>query len=290
MDGDHATSPGCRRAAWARSASPSRRRKPGRVWAHRRGRGGRGLPLRRRRRDLGAAQRGARPAPARRGTTCTSSPTRRTPRPSGCSTSRRWKSTDGGKTFDADPDAARRQPRSLDRPAQPAAHDRGQRRRRERLASTAARPGRRIYNQPTARVLSRHDRQPDAVSRLRRAAGQHDDQRAQPLQSRRDHAAPTGTRSAAARAATSPSDPDDPNIVFAGSYGGVHDPLRPPHRAGAQISPSGRRSRPAAAAKDVKYRFQWTFPIVLSPHDPECIYITGNHVLPLDRRGAAAGR
>ena len=31
-------------------------------------------------------------------------------------------------------------------------------------------------------------------------------------------------------------------------------------------------------AQDLKYRFQWTFPIVLSPHDPNVLFATGNHV------------
>jgi hypothetical protein len=26
-------------------------------------------------------------------------------------------------------------------------------------------------------------------------------------------------------------------------------------------------------AKDARYRFQWTFPIVLSPHDPKTMYV-----------------
>ena len=31
-------------------------------------------------------------------------------------------------------------------------------------------------------------------------------------------------------------------------------------------------------ASDLKYRFQWTYPIVLSPHDPNVLYCTGNMV------------
>ncbi|MGE5340507.1 MAG: WD40/YVTN/BNR-like repeat-containing protein [Candidatus Omnitrophota bacterium] len=31
-------------------------------------------------------------------------------------------------------------------------------------------------------------------------------------------------------------------------------------------------------AKELKYRFQWTFPILLSPHDPGILYTAGNHV------------
>ena len=72
-------------------------------------------------------------------------------------------------------------------PTRPAAHDRGQRRRRERHVRRRRDAGRRIYNQPTGAVLPRHHRQPVPLPRLRRAAGQHDD--------RRCPAAPTTARS-----------------------------------------------------------------------------------------------
>ena len=42
-------------------------------------------------------------------------------------------------------------------------------------------------------------------------------------------------------------------------------------------------------AKDLKYRFQWTFPIFFSPHDPDVLYATSNCRPPLDRRGAELG-
>lgn len=70
-------------------------------------------------------------------------------------------------------------------------------------------------------------------------------------------------------------DPRDGNIVYAGSYYGLL--TRYDHRTGQTQnisvwpeSPGGR------AAGDVKYRFQWTFPIVISPHDPTTIYAGGN--------------
>ena len=44
-----------------------------------------------------------------------------------------------------------------------------------------------------------------------------------------------------------------------------------------------------AGAEAMQYRFQWTFPIVLSPHDPNMLYVDRQPRLPLDRRGAAAG-
>ena len=66
--------------------------------------------------------------------------------------------------------------------------------------------------------------------------------------------------------------PDDPDVMYAGSYGGYL--TRKDARTGAErdvnpwpVNPMGHD------AKDAKYRFQWTFPIVLSPHDPKTMYV-----------------
>ncbi len=66
-------------------------------------------------------------------------------------------------------------------------------------------------------------------------------------------------------------DPHDPEIVYAGSYGG--EITRYDHRTEQTkdvtpwpINPIG------AAAADQKYRFQWTEPIVFSPHDAKTLY------------------
>ena len=136
------------------------------------------------------------------------------------------------------------------------------------------------------RVLPRHRRQPDALPRLRRAAGQHDHvsvpSRVEP---RRASRCASGTRSAAARAATSPCSRDDPNIVYAGSYQGYltrYDHARGQLR-NITVWPEDymRLGRPS----DFKYRFQWTSPIVFSPHDPERPVRGGNHVFRSTRRG-----
>ncbi len=71
--------------------------------------------------------------------------------------------------------------------------------------------------------------------------------------------------------------PDDPNIIFAGSYGGVI--TRYDHRTGQRRSINvWPEAMTGHGAKDVKYRFQWTYPITLSPHDPDTLYITSNIV------------
>jgi len=66
-------------------------------------------------------------------------------------------------------------------------------------------------------------------------------------------------------------DPHDPEVVYAGSYGG--EITRYDHRTEETknitpwpINPIG------AAAVDQKYRFQWTEPIAFSPHDPKALY------------------
>ena len=71
--------------------------------------------------------------------------------------------------------------------------------------------------------------------------------------------------------------PDDPNIVFAGSYLGMI--TRYDHRTGQSRNINvWPEYTLGAGAEEAKYRFQWTAPIVLSPHDTNTLYITGNHV------------
>ena len=71
--------------------------------------------------------------------------------------------------------------------------------------------------------------------------------------------------------------PDDPDIVFAGSYGGFL--TRKDMTTGIERNihpwPDNPMGHPAGA---LKYRFQWTFPIVVSPHDPNVVY-AGSSVL-----------
>ncbi|MBA2289402.1 MAG: glycosyl hydrolase [Chloroflexia bacterium] len=77
--------------------------------------------------------------------------------------------------------------------------------------------------------------------------------------------------------------PDDPDIVYVGaigsSPGGGNALQRYDHRT-KQIRlittwPEGGRG---FGAEDLKQRFAWTYPIVISPHDPDTIYISGNQV------------
>jgi hypothetical protein len=71
--------------------------------------------------------------------------------------------------------------------------------------------------------------------------------------------------------------PDNPNIIFAGSYLGTL--TRYDHTTGqARSIEVWPEEMLGSGAKDARYRFQWTFPTMLSPHDPNVLYVTGNHV------------
>ena len=68
--------------------------------------------------------------------------------------------------------------------------------------------------------------------------------------------------------------PQDPNIVYAGSYGG--DITRYDHRtAETQAINPWPRNPIGWGMADLKHRFQWTEPIVFSPHDPHTLYYAG---------------
>ncbi len=70
-------------------------------------------------------------------------------------------------------------------------------------------------------------------------------------------------------------DPRNPDIVYAGSYGGYM--TRYDHETGVSRNISVWPENPMGhGAVDLDYRFQWTFPIVISPHDPNIIYAAGN--------------
>jgi photosystem II stability/assembly factor-like uncharacterized protein len=69
--------------------------------------------------------------------------------------------------------------------------------------------------------------------------------------------------------------PKDSQIVFAGSYGGLT--TRSDHRTGQQRDVNPYPNNPMGAGADVlKYRFQWNFPLLFSPHDPNKLYCAAN--------------
>ena len=69
--------------------------------------------------------------------------------------------------------------------------------------------------------------------------------------------------------------PDNPDIVYGGSYGGYLTRLD--HSTGEVRSINVWPNNPMGhGAEDMKYRFQWNFPIFFSPHDANKLYTTSN--------------
>jgi photosystem II stability/assembly factor-like uncharacterized protein len=69
--------------------------------------------------------------------------------------------------------------------------------------------------------------------------------------------------------------PKDSEIIFAGSYDGLI--TRYDHRTGQLRDVNPYPNNPMGwGAGDIKYRFQWNFPIVFSPHDPNTMYCGAN--------------
>ncbi len=65
--------------------------------------------------------------------------------------------------------------------------------------------------------------------------------------------------------------PDSTNVVFAGSYGGLLTRFDTRTKFEREINPWPENPM-GYSSSDIKYRFQWTFPIVISPHDPSALY------------------
>jgi photosystem II stability/assembly factor-like uncharacterized protein len=71
------------------------------------------------------------------------------------------------------------------------------------------------------------------------------------------------------------SDPSDPNIVYAGEYLGYLS--RYDNRTNEARNVSPWPENPSGwGGVQMRYRFQWTAPIAISPHDPKTVYYGGN--------------
>ncbi len=78
--------------------------------------------------------------------------------------------------------------------------------------------------------------------------------------------------------------PNDPDVVFGGSYGGDLSMLN--HRTGEFRSVDPWPNNPMGhGVEDSEYRFQWTYPIVFSPHDPNMLYTCSQFVLRTTNNG-----
>jgi len=73
------------------------------------------------------------------------------------------------------------------------------------------------------------------------------------------------------------NDPKNPNIYYAGSYGG--ELSRFDYSTGQERAVNILPDNPMGySAKDIAERFQWTYPILFDPNDPNTLYATSQHV------------
>jgi photosystem II stability/assembly factor-like uncharacterized protein len=72
-------------------------------------------------------------------------------------------------------------------------------------------------------------------------------------------------------------DPRNPDIVYAGSYGGEITRMDRGRGITENVRPYADEET-GQRASDMKYRFQWDAPIRLSPHDPDILYTTSQYV------------
>ena len=80
------------------------------------------------------------------------------------------------------------------------------------------------------------------------------------------------------------ADPEDPNIVYAGAFWGLL--TRYDHRSGSVRNISAWPDLPGGRlASQLKYRFQWTYPIAVSTTEPGAVYIGSNILLKSTDRG-----
>ncbi|MCY3594584.1 MAG: glycosyl hydrolase [Bacteroidetes bacterium] len=78
--------------------------------------------------------------------------------------------------------------------------------------------------------------------------------------------------------------PDQPQIVYGGSYGGYL--TRVDHDSGERRAVNVYPDNPMGhGAEGMKYRFQWNFPIVFSMHDHNVLYAAGNHLFRTTNEG-----
>lgn len=72
-------------------------------------------------------------------------------------------------------------------------------------------------------------------------------------------------------------DPDDPEIVYGGTYKGYM--MRVDHKTDQVTSTNVWPFNPAGSGAEVmKYRFNWNYPIFFSPHNSDKLYATSNYV------------
>ncbi|MBA3297117.1 MAG: glycosyl hydrolase [Acidobacteria bacterium] len=72
-------------------------------------------------------------------------------------------------------------------------------------------------------------------------------------------------------------DPEDTDVFYAGSYGGFLTRIN--RRTGERRSINVWPDNPMGfSSGDITERFQWTFPVIIAPTDPNVLYATSQHV------------
>ena len=80
------------------------------------------------------------------------------------------------------------------------------------------------------------------------------------------------------------ADPNDPDIVYGGNYGGFIG--RYDHKTGENRTVSVYPIYPLGdGVNKMKFRFQWNFPIFFSPHNPKRLYAAGQHLFVTENEG-----
>jgi photosystem II stability/assembly factor-like uncharacterized protein len=142
-----------------------------------------------------------------------------------------------------------------------------------------------IYNQPTAQFyhVTTDNQWPYRI------LGAQQDNSTVSIASRSDDGA-IGERDyysvAGCENATIAVDPRDPNVTYGGCYTGFLSRHDRTARQERDIS-VWMSNYDGWAASDIPYRFQWTFPVVISPHDPNTLYVTSQYVHRSTNEGAS---
>ncbi|MBL8088137.1 MAG: hypothetical protein JNM85_08735 [Chthonomonas sp.] len=74
------------------------------------------------------------------------------------------------------------------------------------------------------------------------------------------------------------ADPLNPDVVFGANYGGYLERQNHALNISRDIS-AWPEQLTGQGVESIRHRFQWTFPIVFSPHDPRTMYVGSQHVL-----------
>ena len=131
-----------------------------------------------------------------------------------------------------------------------------------------------MMNQPTAQFYRVHT---DNHFPYRIYGGQQDNSTVRILHTSNGRNEREWESTAGGESAWLATHPEDPDIVYGGSYGGSFSVVN--HRTDQSRSINVWPDNPMGhGAEGFKYRFQWNFPIKTSRHDPDRVIATSQHV------------